>query len=103
MRVAFARLAASSLAFWTRFYGRGFSYKAFSTKSPIVLPSSCSGCMGVCYKTLELTLSLTASRVSYLATLLVFFSYEDVPFPTCTLWIVVTVRGGGSGVWSGSS
>jgi hypothetical protein len=41
--------------------------------------------MGVCYKTLELTLSLTASRVSYLATLLVFFSYEDVPFPTSTL------------------
>jgi hypothetical protein len=85
MRVACARLAASSLAFWTRVYGRGFSYRALSTKSPIDLPSSGSGCKGVYYKAPELTLSLTDAKGSYLATLLVFFSYEDVPFPTCTL------------------
>jgi hypothetical protein len=41
--------------------------------------------MGVYYKAPELTLSLTDATGSYLTTLLVFFSYEDVPFPTCTL------------------
>jgi hypothetical protein len=103
IRVAFARLAATSLAFCTRVYGRGLlSYKAFSMKSPTDLPSSGSGCTGVTYRGPDLALFHTDSMASYLATLFVLFSYEEVPFPTRTLWIVVTVGGVGSGVWSGS-